>query len=133
MVALSLIVCTGVSSSGAGFFAHQSEDCWRGRRWGHVDGIRADDDVLSCRAFVLFPCSLLMRFTWVLTILGWFGMLVGCLVVLMVPLHLRWSMTVSFLLVQRMLHLRGLDTVRIAKVKGHADDAMVLDGSGSGG
>ena len=23
---------TGVSSSGAGFFAHQSEDCWRGRR-----------------------------------------------------------------------------------------------------
>ena len=27
-----------------------------------------------------------------------------------------------------MLHLRGLDTVRIAKVKGHADEGMVLDG-----
>ena len=27
-----------------------------------------------------------------------------------------------------MLHLRGLDTVRISKVKGHADDGMVLDG-----
>ena len=28
----------------------------------------------------------------------------------------------------RMLHLRGHDTVRITKVKGHADDGMVLDG-----
>ena len=27
-----------------------------------------------------------------------------------------------------MLHLRGLDTVRITKVKEHSDDAMVLDG-----
>ena len=27
-----------------------------------------------------------------------------------------------------MLHLRGRDTVRISKVKGHADDSMVLDG-----
>ena len=32
------------------------------------------------------------------------------------------------LLIDRMLHLRGLDTVRISKVKGHADDCMVLDG-----
>ena len=30
------------------------------------------------------------------------------------------------LLIERMLQLRGLDTVR--KVKGHADDGMVLDG-----
>ena len=28
----------------------------------------------------------------------------------------------------RMLDLRGRDTVRIAKVKGHADEGMVLDG-----
>ena len=27
-----------------------------------------------------------------------------------------------------MLHLRGLDTVRIPKVKGHADESMVLNG-----
>ena len=27
-----------------------------------------------------------------------------------------------------MLHLRGLDTVRITKVKGHVDESMVLDG-----
>ena len=32
------------------------------------------------------------------------------------------------LLLGRMLHLRGLDTVRIPKVKGHADHGMVLDG-----
>ena len=33
---------TGVSSSGAGFFAHQSKDCWGGRRWGHVDHVRPE-------------------------------------------------------------------------------------------
>ena len=32
-----------------------------------------------------------------------------------------------------MLHLEGLDTVRIAEVKGHADEGMVLGRSGSGG
>ena len=31
-------------------------------------------------------------------------------------------------LIGRMLDLRGRDTVRIAKVKGHADEGMVLDG-----
>ena len=32
------------------------------------------------------------------------------------------------LLVQRMLRLRGLDTVRVTEFKGHADESMVLDG-----
>ena len=32
------------------------------------------------------------------------------------------------LLVERVLRLRGLDTVRINKVEGHADQSMVLDG-----
>ena len=45
---------TGASSSGAGFFAHQSEDCWRERRWGHVDDVRPHGEVQSCRVFVLF-------------------------------------------------------------------------------
>ena len=31
-------------------------------------------------------------------------------------------------LIDRMLHLRGRDTVRISEVKGHADDSMVLGG-----
>ena len=30
-----------------------------------------------------------------------------------------------FLVIERMLHLRGLDTIRISKVKGHADEALV--------
>ena len=32
------------------------------------------------------------------------------------------------LLLERMLHLRGLDTVRISEVNGLADEGMVLDG-----
>ena len=32
------------------------------------------------------------------------------------------------LLIERMLHLRGLDTVQNIKVNGHADEGMVLDG-----
>ena len=32
------------------------------------------------------------------------------------------------LLLERMLHLWVLDTVRVTKVKGHADEGMVLDG-----
>ena len=32
------------------------------------------------------------------------------------------------LLIERMLHLRGLDTVRITEVKGHAEESMVLSG-----
>ena len=32
------------------------------------------------------------------------------------------------LLIEKMLHLRGLDTVRISKVKGHADEVLVRAG-----
>ena len=32
------------------------------------------------------------------------------------------------LLLEHLLNRRGLDTVRVSKVKGHADDAMVLHG-----
>ena len=46
---------TGVSSSGAGFFAHHSELCWSDRRWGHVDRVRPEGEVQSCRGF----CSVL--------------------------------------------------------------------------
>ena len=37
------------------------------------------------------------------------------------------------LLVERMLHLRCLGTVRISKVKGYAAEGMVLDGRVEGG
>ena len=56
---LHLDQVTGVSSSGTRFFAHQSDSCWRGRRWGHVVCIRVDNGVPSCRGFCSVPGPLL--------------------------------------------------------------------------
>ena len=74
-------------------------------------------------------CSLLVRRTWVLTILEWFVWLGVCL-----NGH-RSSFPFELvkdgdllLLIERMLRLRGLDTVRITEVKGHGDEGTVLDG-----
>ena len=46
---------TGVSSSGAGFFARQAGDCWGHRRWGHVDGLRSVGAAQCCRGFCSVP------------------------------------------------------------------------------
>ena len=46
---------TGVSSSGSGFFAHQTEHCWRVVGGGHVDDLSIDPDVTSCRGFCSVP------------------------------------------------------------------------------
>ena len=136
----------GVSSSGAGFFAHQSDSCWRGPRWGHVDGIRADDDVSSCRGFCSIPGSLqsvqgaeMWRVILALQssssihlgvenlgVVRHVGRLLDCRHG-PTPFELVNDCDL-LLLIERMLHLRGLDTVRISKVKGHADEGMVLDG-----
>ena len=53
----SLVVdeVTRVSSSGSGFFAHQSELSWSARRWGHVDRVRLEGEVQSCRGFCSVP------------------------------------------------------------------------------
>ena len=84
---------TCVSSSSAGFYAHESEHRWGERRWGHVDRVRPDGEVPACRGFVLslghfsqfrgpkcevsfWLCSFLMLCIWELTIWVWFGMLV---------------------------------------------------------
>ena len=41
---------------GSGFFAHQSELCWRERRWGHVDSVRPDvGDGRVCKGFCSVP------------------------------------------------------------------------------
>ena len=136
---------TGVSSSGAGFFARQAGDCWSNRRWGHVDGLRSVGAVQSCRVSVLFLdlfslsrvlrcgvsfllCSLLELFILVLIIWVLFVMLVGCLMVGIVLFLFELVHDGDLLLlIDRMHHLRGLDTVRITRVKGHADEGMVLD------
>ena len=46
---------TGVSSSGAGIFSHQSENFWGNRRWGHVDLVRPEGEDQSCRGFCSVP------------------------------------------------------------------------------
>ena len=74
-------------------------------------------------------CSLLERYTLVSTILGvvrHVGRLLDGLHG-SVPFELVKDGDL-LLLIERMLHLRGLDTVRITKVEGHADEGMVLDG-----
>ena len=48
---------TGVSASGAGFFSHSPEDCWRGNRWGHIDRVRLEGLVHSCNLFNELRCG----------------------------------------------------------------------------
>ena len=137
---------TGVSSSRAGFYAHQSENCWSGRRWGHVDCVRPGGEVSSCRGFCSSPGPLQS---------GQRAEMWGVILALQssdavhlgvdnlgVVRHVGRLLdghcgSVPFelvndgdllLLIERMLRHRGLDTVRITKVKGHADEGIVLDG-----
>ena len=42
-------------ASGFLFYAHQTEDCWGGRRWSHVDRVRPKGEVQSCRGFCSVP------------------------------------------------------------------------------
>ena len=125
---------TGVSSSGAGFFAHHSVDCWGGCRWGHVDHVRPDSGVQSCRGFCSVPGplqSVQRAEMWgvILTILVSFVMSdVWLTVIVVLFLFELVNDGDLLLLIDRMLHLRGRDTVRISKVKGHADEDMVLHG-----
>ena len=46
---------TGVSSAGAGFFAHQPASCWDHRCWGHVDSVSPVGNVQCCRGFFAVP------------------------------------------------------------------------------
>ena len=137
---------TGVSSSGSGFFAQQAEHFWNGRRWGHVDGVRVDPDFASCRGFCSVPGPLQS----VQRAEMW-GVILALQTSRAVHLHVdnlgvvrhvgrllggcrgtKPSELVNdgdlLLLIDRMLQRRGLDTVCISKVKGHADDGMVLHG-----
>ena len=137
---------TGVFSSGAGFFAHQSVNLWDNRRWGHVDHVRPEGDVQSCRGFCSVPGPLqsfqraeMWGVILALQSSGAVHLGVDNLGVVRhvcrlldgrhssVPFELVHDGDLV-LLIDRMLHLWGLDTVRITKVKGHADEGMVLDG-----
>ena len=137
---------TGVSSSGSGFFAHQAERFWRGCRWGHVDGVYPDLDRAYCRGFSSVPGplqSVQRAEMWgvVLALQSSRAVHLGVDNLGVVrhvdrllrgcrgpkPFELVNDGDLLFL-IEHMLNRRGLDTVRISKVKGHADDAMVLHG-----
>ena len=129
-----------------GFFAHQSEDCWSGRRWGHVDRVRPEGEVQSCRGFcsVSGPLQSVQRPEMWCVILALQSSSAIHLEVdnLGVVRHVGRLLdghhsSISFelvkdgdliLLIERMLHRRELDTVRITKVTGHADEALVRAG-----
>ena len=137
---------TGVSSSGSGFFAHQAERFWRGCRWGHVDGVYPDLDRACCRGFSSVPGplqSVQRAEMWgvVLALQSSRAVHLGVdnlgVVRHVERLHRGCRGPKPFelvndgdllLLIEHMLNCRGLDTVRITKVKGHADDAMILHG-----
>ena len=74
---------------------------------------------------LLWLCSPLVRFT--------FGVLVRHVGRLLDGRHSPTPFELVndgdlLLLIDRMLQLRGLDTVKVSKFKGHADEGMVLDG-----
>ena len=136
---------TGVSAAGAGIFAHQSELCWSGRRWCHVDRVLSNYVAHSCRGFLSVPgpsqtvqraelwghsCSSVFRCHSCgvdnLGVVRHVGRLLDDLL-LFYPIGLVTDDDL-LVLIRRMLHLRGLDTVRNTKVKGHVDESMVLDG-----
>ena len=142
---------TGVSAAGAGMFAHQSELCWSGRRWGHVDRVLSNDVAHSCMGVVSVPGLLQTVQRAELWGRGGGGVILAPQssdVVhvgvdnLGVVRHVgRLLDDGSFaaphelvtdgdllVLIRRMLDLRGRDTVRVTKVKGRADEGMVFDG-----
>ena len=137
---------TGISAAGAGMFAHYSEACWSGRRWGHVDCVQSVGLDHSCRASVSVPGPLQTvqraelwevilalqsdRAVHVgvdnLGVVRHVGRLLGDLPP-SIPLELVTDGDL-LVLIRRMIDLRGSNTVRITKVKGHADEGMVADG-----
>ena len=137
---------TGISASGAGFFSYSPKDCWRGSQWELVDDVCLDGVRRSCRGFcsVLGPPQSVQRAEMWGVILALQSSSAVHLGVhnLGVVRHVGRLLadcpgTTPFepvndgdllFFTDRMLHLRGRDTVRITKVKGHADEGMVLDG-----
>ena len=137
---------TGVSSSGAGFFAHQAGCFWRGCLWGKVDDVRSDLNHGCCRGFCSVPGPLqsvqraeLWGVILALQASRAFHLGVDNLGVVRHVGRLLSGCRRSkpfelvddgdlLLLIDCILQRRGLDTVCISKVKGHADEGMVLDG-----
>ena len=135
----------GISSSGSGFFADHAASFWDVRSWGQVDLIHPFGNVPSCRGFCSVPGlfqSVQRAELWgVILALQSSGAVHLGVDNLGVVRHVGRLLdgrpgSIPFellkdgdllLLTDRMLRLRGLDTVMFSKVKGHADE-MVLHG-----
>ena len=136
-----------VSSSGAGFSSGHSSRFWAGRTWGHVDcDDQGNQAVASCRGYCSVPGPLqtVQRAElWgvLLALQASCGVRLGVdnlNVVRHVGRMLNDNLGTQpfqvipdgdlLCLIHHMLLLRGLDTVKVTKVKGHASEDMVVDG-----
>ena len=136
-----------VSSSGAGFSSGHAGRFWAGRSWWHIDDDeQGDGTVASCRGYCSVPGplqSVQRAELWgvILAVQASCGVHLGVdnlNVVRQVGRLLDGGLGARpfevvkdgdlLYLIDRILQLRGLDTVKISKVKGHADEGMVLDG-----
>ena len=136
-----------VSSSGAGFSSGHAGRFWAERSWGHSDDdVQGDRTVASCRGYCSVPGplqSVQRAEVWsvILALQASCGVQLG-VDNLNVVRHVGRSLDGGpgarpfeivkdgdiLCLIDRMLQLRGSGTVKVSKVKGHADDGMVLDG-----
>ena len=136
-----------VSSSGAGFSTGHAGRFWAERSWGHIDDdVPGDRSVASCRGYcsVLGPLQSVQRAElWgvILALQASCGAHLGVDNLNVVrhvgrlldggpgarPFEIVKDGDLLFL-IDRMLQLRGLGTVKVSKVEGHADDGLVLDG-----
>ena len=139
---------SGVSFAGAGCFTDRVSRLWACWKWGHWDDDVGDGSVVSaCRGFcsVLGPLQTVQRAElWgvILALQASDGVHLGVDNLGVVrhvgrildgrvssrPCELLLDGDFLFL-IERMLHIRGLNTVRISKVKGHADEALVRAGA----
>ena len=137
---------SGASSAGAGCFTYRCSRLWADWRWGHLDEDVGEDAVVSaCRGFCSVPPlqSVQRAEFWcvILALQANDGIHLGVdnLGVVRHVGRLLDCRTASrpaelvedgdlVLLIERMLRLRGLDTVRISEVMGHADEAFVRAG-----
>ena len=136
-----------VSSSGAGFSSGRAGRFWAERSWGHIDDdVQGDRTVASCRGYCSIPGplqSVQRAELWgvILALQASCGAHLGVDNLNLVrhvgrlldggPSARPFEIVQDgdlLCLIDRMLQLRGLGTVKVTKVKGHADDGMVLHG-----
>ena len=139
---------SGVSSAGAGCFTFRVRRLWACWNWGHWnDGVGDGSVVSACRGFLSVPGPLQtvqMAELWgvILALQAGDGIHLG-VDNLGVVRHVGRILDGKLpsrpcellpdgdllLLIERMLHIRGFNTVRISKVKGHAVEALVRAGT----